>query len=74
MAEFPLGFIFFFDDMECSQALQYCHDQVFDIYDFYQHGVNVIGFDTFGGFENCSSWCADHQFRYIAYQISLMCM
>lgn len=74
MAEFPVAFIFFFEDFECSQTLQLCHDDSYDIYDFYYHGFNVIGFMTFNGFENCRSWCVDNDFKIIAYQISYMHM
>lgn len=72
MAEFPVAFIFFVEDLECSQALQFCHDHLYDIYDFYQHGVNVIGYMTFNGFENCRNWCSNNNFKIVAFQISYM--
>lgn len=70
MADFPVAFLFFFDDFECSQALQYCYDHVYDIFDFFQHGVNIIGFESFGNFIDCRSWCEDNQFQFVAYQMS----
>ncbi|WAR30017.1 hypothetical protein MAR_003585 [Mya arenaria] len=36
VADFQVAFLFFFGDFECSQVLQFCHDQFYDIYDFYQ--------------------------------------
>lgn len=72
MAEFPVAFLFFFNNFECSQALQYCHDEFYDIYDFYQHGISVIGFETFAGFECCRNWCVSNGFAIIAYQVSYM--
>lgn len=44
---FPVAFIYFFDDFECSQTLQFNHDQEMDIIDFYQFGRNLIGWVLF---------------------------
>ena len=74
MAEFPVAFIFFLVDFECSQAIQLCHDHLCDIYDLYYHGFNVIGFLTLNDFENCRNWCIYNNFKIIAYQISYMHM
>jgi hypothetical protein len=74
MAEFPVAFIFIFDDFEASQAIQYCHDKAYEIYDFFYHGFNVIGFETFHDFEFCRQWCIEQNMRMIAYQISYMSM
>jgi len=72
MADFPVAFMFFFEDLECSQALQFCHDSAFDIFDFYFHGFDVIGFVALGEFQACSSFCCSQNFRFITFQISFM--
>ena len=71
MSDFPVAFLYFVSDFECSQVLQFIHDQFIDIFDFYQHGVNIIGFTSVGGFEQCKQFCFDNNFTYVAYYFQL---
>lgn len=72
--DFPVAFLYFVDDFECSQALQFIHDKEIDAYDFYQHGVNVIGFTSLAGFKECEEFSLNSQFRFISYAIQLLNM
>jgi len=71
-ANFPVAFLYFVDDYECSQALQFVSDQEIDIYDFYQYGVNLIGFTSIEGFETCKEFCSNSQFMFVSYVIQLI--
>ena len=71
---FPVAFLYFVNDFECSQVLQFIHDEMMDVYDVYQHGVNVIGFLSLEEFENCMEFCSLNHFTYVSYVIQKIVM
>lgn len=63
----PVGFIYFFDDMEASEALQFCHDSFFDLTEFFQVGWNIMCFFNYVHFEECRQHCHSKNFSVRSY-------
>ena len=74
MEDFPVAFLYFVNDFECNQTLQFVHDQMIDVYDVYQHGVNVIAFFKLEEFESCKEFCLNNHFSFVSYVIQLINM
>ena len=53
----PIAFIYFFNDIEASQAHQYCHDNFLEVTDLFQHEWNILIFFNYISFEQCRQHC-----------------
>ena len=67
MADVPLAFLYFWDDFEASQALQFCHDNFLQVTDFFERGWKIIAFFSLVDFEECRTFCRTNHFAFKNY-------
>ena len=70
MAEdFPVAFIFFLSDEEASQALEFSHNEEYDLMDLLQFHRNIIGFYLYSEFKHCWEFCLMNHYRVVSFKI-----